>query len=335
MKLVLKNYNILIQNHLLNQLNLEIKKLYQHQDIFIITDENLYKIYHDTLKKELYDFHIHFVVIKPGEHSKSLKTYQEVVSKLIDLGMRRNHLMIAFGGGVVGDLAGFVAATLYRGVSFIQIPTSLLAMVDSSIGSKTGIDLDEGKNLVGAFYDPKVVFIDPIFLETLPEEEYKNGLAEVLKAGLIDDVSLFEYLKKYEKLTIDEIIKAIQVKQRIVTKDPFEKHERMYLNFGHTFGHAIEKHFQYAIKHGVAVSYGMLFSLEEGIKRGITKDKTLYDETKTILLRLGLINEPILDKKQFIKYLQFDKKHLADGLRFVFLEDKGNPIIQKGVVFND
>src|SRR5690606_31550628 len=114
-----------------------------------------------------------------------------------------------------------------------------------------------------------------------------------------------------------------------------EKHERMYLNFGHTFGHAIEKHFQYAIKHGVAVSYGMLFSLEEGIKRGITKDKTLYDETKTILLRLGLINEPILDKKQFIKYLQFDKKHLADGLRFVFLEDKGNPIIQKGVVFND
>ncbi|HHY97029.1 MAG TPA: 3-dehydroquinate synthase, partial [Acholeplasma sp.] len=223
----------------------------------------------------------------------------------------------------------------YRGGSFIQIPTSLLAMVDSSIGSKTGIDLDEGKNLVGAFYDPKAVFIDPIFLETLPEEEYKNGLAEVLKAGLIDDVSLFEYLKEYEKLTIDEIIKAIQVKQRIVTKDPFEKHERMYLNFGHTFGHAIEKHFQYAIKHGVAVSYGMLFSLEEGIKRGITKDKTLYDETKTILLRLGLINEPILDKKQFIKYLQFDKKHLADGLRFVFLEDKGNPIIQKGVVFND
>lgn len=330
MKITLQNYDVIIENQCMQTLNQKVSEIYEHEDIYVITDHNVLKLYKDFLIKKLSSFKLHFVSVEPGELSKSLATYEEVITKLLNLGIRKNHLIVGFGGGVVGDLAGFVAATLFRGTPFIQIPTSLLAMVDSSVGGKTGIDLKHGKNLIGAFKNPLKVFIDPKFLDTLPKPEYKNGLAEVLKAGLIGDVQLYRYLQKNNILTIQEIIQAVQVKANIVKKDPYEKNERMYLNFGHTFGHAIERHYDYAMKHGVAISYGMLISLELGIEAKIT-DPKLYDEVKNILLRLELVKEPLLDKKLFIDYITHDKKNLADGLRFVYLKDVGKPVIVKGV----
>lgn len=332
MNIPLNDYVIQIEEGLLSKINEDIKTFYEFRELFILTDENLFKLYEKELKKELKDFDLKFVVIPAVEQSKSLDTYAKSINELIGLGIKKNHLLIAFGGGVVGDLAGFIAATLYRGVPFIQIPTSLLAMVDSSIGSKTGIDILEGKNLIGAFKNPLKVYIDPLLLKTLPKVEYKNGLAEVIKAGLIGNKALYEYVKVHDTLTLEEIIMAIKVKVDIVKKDPFEKNERMFLNFGHTFGHAIERHYDYAIKHGVAISYGMLFSLEIGTKLGIT-EKGLYEEVKDILMRLELVKEPLLDKTLFTKYFANDKKNLADGLRFIFIEHVGQPKIQKGVKF--
>ena len=330
MRQTLSNYEIIVKQNLMNDLNAEVLSVYTNKEVFVVTDHNVFKLYENFLVEKLSDFKLNFVSVEPGEKSKSLNTYKDVVTKLINQGMRKNHLLIAFGGGVIGDLAGFVAATLFRGVPFIQIPTTLLAMVDSSIGGKTGIDLNEGKNLIGAFKNPLKVLVDPVFLETLPKVEYKNGLAEVLKAGLIGDPKLYEYLKINDKLTLNELKRAIQVKVNIVKKDPFEQSERMFLNFGHTFGHAIERHYDYAIKHGVAISYGMLISLDLGIKAKLTPSY-LFDEVKTILLRLELVKEPLLDKKLFAEYIGFDKKNLADGLRFVYIKGVGEPLIQKGV----
>src|SRR5690554_1606062 len=330
MKITLQNYDVIIENQCMQTLNQKVSEIYEHEDIYVITDHNVLKLYKDFLIKKLSSFKLHFVSIEPGELSKSLATYEEVITKLLNLGIRKNHLIVGFGGGVVGDLAGFVAATLFRGTPFIQIPTTLLAMVDSSIGGKTGLDLNEGKNLIGAYKNPLKVLIDPAFLDTLPKVEYKNGLAEVLKHGLIGDPKLYEYLKLNDKLTLNEIKRAIQVKLNIVKKDPFEQNERMFLNFGHTFGHAIERHYDFAIKHGVAISYGMLISLELGIKAKITP-ANLFDDVKNILLRLELVKEPLLDKKLFIEYIGFDKKNLADGLRFVYIKNIGEPIIKKGV----
>ncbi len=332
MNIKVDDYEIALEENVLVKLNDLVGSVYPYQKVFIMTDENLFVLYKEKLKEHLSNYEVSFVVIPAGETSKSLSMYEKVVKELIKQGIRRNHLLIAFGGGVVGDLAGFVAGTLYRGIPFIQIPTSLLAMVDSSIGSKTGIDLKEGKNLLGVFKNPLMVIIDPVVLNTLPMVEYKNGLAEVLKAGIIKDVRLYEYLKTHDVLTLNEIVMAINVKKDIVLSDPFEQNERMMLNFGHTFGHAIERHFDYAIKHGVAISYGMLMSLKEGTKRGITNE-TLFDEVKSILLRLDLVKEPLFEKEQFIHLIGSDKKQLADGLRFIFIKELGQPEIVKGVKF--
>jgi 3-dehydroquinate synthase len=237
--------------------------------------------------------------------------------------MKRNHLLVALGGGVVGDLTGFVASTLFRGVSYIQIPTTLLAQVDSSIGGKVGIDLPQGKNLIGSFYDPKLVMIDPLFLSTLDQREYNNGLAEMIKVGLIGDKHLYQYLLSYDKVTEKEIAQAIAVKRDLVLIDPFDKKERMYLNFGHTFGHAIEKKHQYqTYKHGEAISYGMLIALEIGIRLGETKPE-LYEEVKELLKRLELVKEPLLNPLHYADAILTDKKYLSDGLNYIIVPRVG------------
>ena len=234
-KLKTKNYNILIKDNLISDFDNQIKKVYKNKNIFIITDQNVYDLYYKSIKKSLISFNVYFHVIKPGETSKSFEEYQNTISSLIKQGIKKDHLIIGLGGGVIGDLAGFVSGTIFRGVKFIQIPTSLLAMVDSSIGSKTGIDLSVGKNLVGVFKDPIAVLIDPLFLNTLPIDEYKNGFAEVIKMALIKDKQLFHDVKDKEKLDVSDIVKAINIKRVIIKKDPYEKYERMLLNFGHTF----------------------------------------------------------------------------------------------------
>lgn len=322
-------YEIWVKEGCFSDINHMIKTIKDHPSLFVVTDQNVYHIYHDLIKKTLDTYPLEFVVIKPGETSKSVDIYLEVVKSLLHKKIKRDDLIISFGGGVVGDLCGFVAATLYRGIDYIQVPTTLLAQVDSSIGSKVAIDLEEGKNLIGSFYPPKGVIIDPSFLNTLPREEYVNGLAEVLKAGLIGNKKLYHHLLVEDKIGESEIIEAILVKRDVVLIDHYDQKERMYLNFGHTFGHAIEKAHHYdTYKHGEAISYGMLMAIELGIKWQKT-DPSLYDEVKRILLRLNLVKEPLLDYHHYMDFIWTDKKNRHDGLRFVIISKPGYPELFK------
>ena len=333
-KLKTKKYPIFISDNKLNSLNSLIKNVYNNKEIFIITDQNVYDLYNEEISSVFKNYKLIFYVLKPGETSKSFTEYKKTINFLIEKGIKKDHLIIGLGGGVVGDLAGFVAGTLLRGIDFIQIPTTLLAMVDSSIGSKTGIDLELGKNLVGVFKDPLLIFIDTHFLNTLTEIEYSNGLAEAIKMALIRDKTLFYKIKNNPILSIDDIVKTIKIKLKIVNKDPYEKGIRRLLNFGHTYGHAIEKAHNYEMKHGVAISYGMLISLSEGINKGIT-NPLIYDEIKEVLLKYNLVKEPLLKKEDYQKYIKLDKKHLSDGLKFVYITDIGNGIIKNEVINHD
>lgn len=322
------DYDIYIEKNMLNQLPKMIEKIYADRKLFVVTDQHLFDLYHERLTDILKDYSVQYVVIKPGEKSKSFDTYQLVIETLIEKGIKRSDLIVAFGGGVVGDLTGFVAATLYRGIPFIQVPTSLLAMVDSSIGGKVGIDLAYGKNLVGAFYQPKMVVIDPELLKSLPLRDYRNGLAEMIKAGLIGDKHLYHYLLEHDEVGEQEISQSICVKRELVLLDPYDKKERMLLNFGHTFGHAIEKKHRYeTYLHGEAISYGMLIALEIGKSLGETKDE-LYEEVKALLIKRGLVKEPLLHMDDYKDAIIHDKKMLSDGLHFVIVDKPGNAKIK-------
>ncbi|MBU1143792.1 MAG: 3-dehydroquinate synthase [Firmicutes bacterium] len=325
----MQNYEILIEEGGLSHFAKHIKEVYEFDELFVVTDQNVFDLYKTKLIEALVGYRLSFVVLPPGEKTKSLEVYQQAIKTLIEKGIKRNHLILAFGGGVIGDLTGFIASTLYRGISYVQIPTTLLAQVDSSIGGKVGIDLKEGKNLIGSFYDPKFVLIDPSFLKTLSKREYANGLAEMIKAGLIGDKKLYTYLLEHDTVTEVEISEAIQVKRNVVLLDPYDKKERMYLNFGHTFGHAIEKKHQYeTYLHGEAISYGMLIALQIGIQIGDTKEE-LYQEVKTLLKSRGLIQEPLLQMDDYRDEIVHDKKNLADGLRFIIVTKPGDVKIVK------
>lgn len=316
-------YDIYMYEHGLDHLEKHIKSIHRGRHLFVVTDETVFKLHHQTLIDALPSFHVQMVSIPSGEKEKNINNYVKVSQTLIEMGIKRSDLIIAFGGGVVGDLTGFVAATLYRGIPLIQIPTTLLAMVDASIGGKVAVDLPEGKNLLGAFYNPKLVYIDTIFLDTLSERDYRNGLAEMIKAGLIGDPKLYETLKVLEKITIQEIEQSILVKKEVVIKDPYDLKERMLLNFGHTFGHAIEKKHHYEIyKHGEAISYGMLIALEIGVSLGHT-DVLLYEEVKALLLKRNLVQEPLLRREDYLSYIAHDKKFLENGLNFIIVKEPG------------
>lgn len=323
------DYEITIESNGIKELPKMISKVHQGKYLFVITDQNLYDLYHDKLNQILIDFFVQYVIVTPGEKSKSFLMYQKVIDTLIEKGIRRSDLIIAFGGGVVGDLAGFVAATLYRGIPFVQVPTSLLGMVDSSIGGKVGIDLEHGKNLVGAFYNPKFVLIDPELLKTLPLRDYRNGLAEMIKAGLVGNRRLYTFLLENDRVSENEIAEAIFVKRELVLDDPYDKGARMLLNFGHTFGHAIErKHHYETYLHGEAISYGMLIALEIGITLGDTKVE-LYHEVKDLLLKRELVKEPLLHMEDYKDQIIHDKKLLKDGLHFIIVSKPGDAKIVK------
>ena len=319
------NYDIHITNN--NHLLL-IEKLRNYARVFIVTDAHVYTLHQDFFN-DVFDMKktvIH--VIKPGETSKSLEVYQTICDNFLDHQIKRDDVIIAVGGGVVGDLAGFVAASLLRGVDFIQVPTTLLAMVDSSVGSKVGINTRQGKNLIGHFYDPSFVHIDVNFLNTLTKRERHNGYAEIIKASLIGDPELFNQLKNPKHPIEEVIMRALQVKIDIVKKDPFESHERMFLNFGHTLGHAIEKVMNYeTIKHGEAISHGMMYAIKKGIEYQIT-EHTLEREVENLLNQYELLNTQIGDIEMYEKQMQSDKKQRKDGLQFVLIQSIGTPIIK-------
>ena len=319
------SYPIYFEEHALDSLKDYVFKHMPNQEIYVITDQSVFDIY-AKMMKEVLPMIKDFIVISAGESSKSMETYEETIHALLDKGFKKGDVILSFGGGVVGDLAGFVAATLFRGVPLIQVPTTLLAQVDSSIGSKVGINTMHGKNVIGSFKEPSFVYIYPYFLKTLDKREYHNGLAEVIKAGFIKDMSIISDLEKDRDIhTI--IYKAIQVKVGVVLSDPYETHIRKILNFGHTIGHAIEKDFDYqTIKHGEAISHGMIYALKLGVKLGIT-DFTQLESMIKILSKYHLLDQKIKPYAHYIKHTLFDKKRAGSGIDFIFISKTHQALI--------
>ncbi len=326
--MTLKNnpYNVYIESGILDNLNKYIMDVYKNKKIYIITDSNVGPIYLDKVVKQLEsDFVVKHIVVPAGENSKSFDTYVSVLKQLFDLDIRRNELLVALGGGVIGDLTGFVASSIYRGIPYVGIPTSLLSQMDSSIGGKTGIDFYNRKNVVGAFKQPLAVLIDPNTLNTLPSVEFSNGMGELIKHGLIGNAKLFEALKIHPKIDEEIIFESLKVKQNVVLKDEFDQGDRMILNFGHTFGHIIELEDGY--KHGEAVGIGMLMALKLGEDLNIT-DKTIYKELSRILESYNLPTKEY-DYKKYLAKTIYDKKNLAGVVSFILISEIGKTVIYK------
>lgn len=328
-----RSYKIKIEKDLIKRLGPEIKDLYKGNKIAVITDMKVYSIYKDEIEKLKNYFECHIIKVKGGEESKSFDTMEQCCEKLASLNISRKDLIIAFGGGVVGDLAGFIASTYLRGVDFIQVPTTLLSQVDSSVGGKVAINLKSGKNLVGNFYQPKGVFIDPCVLDTLEQRQFNSGMAEVIKYACIKDLNLLSLLKKANNIReyIEEIIyMCCKSKAEIVSEDEFDKGIRMILNFGHTIGHAIENIHNYkGITHGEAVSIGMYMITENSEKLNETQKGT-SDEIKELLEKYNLnYNMIIKNKDKLIEIIKKDKKSEADHINIILLEEIGKSYIKK------
>lgn len=335
-ELLSRSYPIIIEKGLLNRLSQEIKKVYENKKIAIITDKNIEKLYGDRIKEELEsDFQIKIIVIEPGEKSKSLGVLQEIYDQLLDFQITRGDLIIAFGGGVVGDLAGFAASSLLRGIPYIQIPTSLLAQIDSSVGGKVAVNLAQGKNLVGSFYQPKAVFIDPELLSTLDKRYFYDGMAEVIKYACIKDKVLFEDLLSFDEEELSQnmeriILRCCQIKKDIVVKDELDTGERMVLNFGHTLGHVIEKEYSFQrYTHGEAVAIGMYNITKKSEDMGISKKGTSA-LIKEILSKYRLPYEiPIIHRERILQTIGLDKKSKGQYINLILVKEIGEAYIEK------
>ena len=332
-----RSYSIIIEKGLINRVSEEIRKVYKGKKIFIITDDNVNKYYGGKISEELKvsDFEVKLLSLKPGEETKNFNTLPIVYNELLDFNLTRSDLIIALGGGVIGDLAGFVASTYLRGVDFVQIPTSLLAQVDSSVGGKVAVDLDRGKNLVGSFYHPKCVLIDPEVLNTLEDRFFIDGMAEVIKYGCIKDKEFFDYLEKMENnqqlINNMEVVihKCCDIKRQVVENDEKDKGERMLLNFGHTLGHAIEQHYNYTkYSHGEGVAIGMYVISKISEEKGLTKKGT-SQRIKDILVKYNLPYELDVNIEETLEAINLDKKKLGNDLNIIILKEIGSSEIYK------
>ena len=332
-----RSYPIIIEDGLLDRVDIEIKKVFNGNKIFILTDENVNKYYGDAIESKLKDvkYEVRKYVLPAGEGTKSFFTLPKVYNELLDFNLTRSDLIITLGGGVIGDLGGFVASTYLRGVSFVQIPTSLLAQVDSSVGGKVAVDLEKGKNLVGSFYHPKSVLVDPLVLRTLDKRFLIDGMAEVIKYGCIKDKELFKYLENihdYNELinNIGTIIhRCCDIKREVVENDERDTGERMLLNFGHTIGHAIEQYYNYSkYTHGEAVAIGMYnISLVSEV-HGITKVGT-SEKIKRILEKYELPYKLDINIEDILDTMNLDKKKLGKKLNLITLKEIGMSEIYK------
>lgn len=308
---------------------------YLNGRVVIVTNTTLAPIYGEALVQALPDAAL--VTIPDGEPYKTLATVAKLYTDFVAAGLDRSGTVIAVGGGVVGDTAGFAAATYMRGVRFVQMPTSLLAMVDSSVGGKVGVDLPQGKNLVGAFKQPDAVLIDTDVLQTLPEREWRCGMAEVIKHGLLADEGLLALIESGHGITVSlrdalELVRrAVQVKVDVVQQDPFEHGARAHLNLGHTFAHAIEQVSGYAWPHGEAVGVGLLAAVRLSAALGLAA-AALAERVQRILAQVGLpIDITGLDPDAIFVAMGRDKKWQNGRSRFVLLRGVGQPVIVEDV----
>ena len=319
-----KTYGITVAEDL-SLFSERVVPLVKGENIAIITDDKVNALYGDALDGFFRDKRVIKTVIKHGERSKNAANYLKIINALAESGFTRSDTVIAFGGGVIGDLAGFAASTYMRGITLIQVPTTLLAAVDSSVGGKTAIDLNAGKNLCGTFYQPSAVYINTGFLKTLPVKEIKNGLGEVIKYAFLSD-TVTE--KDIGNVNAALICKCLEIKRDIVEKDEKESGERALLNFGHTVGHAIEKLSDYKLSHGACIMKGMVYAVE--ISRRIYG---LSDDTVRRMYTLLKSGKHDLkceySAESIVRQISADKKRYGDNINFVAVKDTGKAEIVK------
>ena len=328
-----KSYPIYIGSNLLSSKSL-LSDHIQGKQVMIVTNTTIAPLYLEKLKDALSDFNVESVVLPDGEEFKTLETLNKVFDALLKAKFDRSSTLVALGGGVVGDITGYAAASYQRGVNFIQVPTSLLSQVDSSVGGKTGVNHELGKNMIGAFYQPKAVIIDVDTLDTLSDQEYSAGMAEVIKYGLLGNADFFSMLEtnieaimaRNKDLIIEIIFNSCKDKASIVALDEFERGKRALLNLGHTFGHGIENAFGYGnYLHGEAVSIGMVMATKLSMDEGYLSNEDAI-RVESILSKADL---PISIKKSIgsetlIEAMSLDKKSIDGKIRLVLLKALGD-----------
>ncbi len=330
-------YCIKTESKLLDNIGQEIKTL-APTAIVLITDRNVAKLYAERVQKslEILDCTIHKIVLPAGEKTKSIEKLNRLWDFMLSKGLDRNSVVVALGGGVIGDISGFAASSYMRGIKFVQVPTTLLAQVDSSVGGKTGINHPRGKNMLGAFHQPSMVLIDPEVLNTLSEEQYYAGLAEVIKYGMIWGTSFMLYLeknivpiKKRQITALEEmIIRSCKIKASVVAQDEKESGLRAILNYGHTIAHAFESISNYkGYLHGEAISAGMIYACAIAVNRGLCT-KRVYERQYALLNNFGMrlkFDEKMtsFNISKILKIMSKDKKALAGNIRFILPVKQG------------
>jgi len=307
--------------------------------ILIVSDATVAELYLDKLARSLGDRHPELLILPSGEEQKSFESWRAIIDRLIAGEALRDASLVALGGGVIGDLTGFAAATYMRGIRFVQVPTTLLAQVDASVGGKTAVNHPAGKNLIGAFHQPSAVMIDSDTLSTLPEREYRAGLAEVVKYGIIRDAAFFDWLEAHvnnvgsreSEATLEVIARSVRNKAEVVAEDEKEQGIRATLNFGHTFAHALETLTGYSrYLHGEAVAIGMVVATALSEQRGICGE----NRTSRVRGLLNLFGLPVswpsdIDPERAYKAMAMDKKALNTGLRLVLIEEIGKAVVDR------
>jgi 3-dehydroquinate synthase len=343
-KTALRKYSIFIRKNIIDDASDIIKKHFDRAEkIVLITNNTIEDLYADKIESICRGTGLdhEIIALKDGEKYKNLKSVEFVYSRLIKNNIHRSDIMIAFGGGVIGDLGGYIASTFHRGIKLIQIPTTVMAQVDSSIGGKTVVNYKGIKNVIGSFYQPHMIFTDPLILATLEEKQIINGLGEILKYGLLFDKKILNWLKNnIDKKDPDRLLKLVSledfeviihkcasIKAKVVEKDEFDGDYRNLLNFGHTIGHAIENAGGFKkINHGQAVGMGMMAALEISKNIGYL-DESEFEEIKDIYITLKLpFKIPLLDTDKLLDTLKYDKKFTGSSRRFILLKKINQPV---------
>lgn len=331
-------YTIFLERGLLSSIPRRLAEAFPKSRFAIITDDSVGALYGNALQTRLEDNNMQSEVfaVPPGEASKSIAMFGQLLSRLAQHRYNRADVIVALGGGVVGDLTGFVAACYLRGVRYVQIPTTLLAQIDSSVGGKTAVNLPEGKNLAGAFYQPSAVYIDPSLLATLPESDFTDGMAELIKYALIRDATMFALLENGPRITAQSprlerlIERCVSIKRDVVTADEKDTGERMVLNFGHTIGHAIERVFAQKgipMTHGRAVAMGMAAIAAAGERHSLTLPGTA-SRIEYVLEKNSLpYSIKGLNKSELLDAILVDKKNMADKLNLVMIREPGQSFL--------
>jgi 3-dehydroquinate synthase len=333
------SYDVLLGRDLLVCLPQQLSRVFGERPrrLFVVTSPEIWTLWSsDFLSGFPEDMQPTVLLLPAGEQHKRLAALERLAQQMATAGADRSSILIAFGGGVIGDVTGFLAAIYMRGIDFIQVPTTLLAQVDSSVGGKTGVNLSAGKNLIGSFYQPRLVLADTAVLRTLPPAELRAGLFESLKAGLIADSALFEYIEAHATALLRQdteplthvIAESVRIKADVVGKDERESGLRMILNFGHTIGHAIEVLTHYrSLLHGEAVGWGMRVAVEASRKRGLLRADA--DRVLAAIDALGLPPLPRLTARRLLNAAAGDKKTVAGVRHFVLLERIGQANVVK------